>query len=235
MSASEGRSTAHAFSFGTHYDPRNLCFGPLVAHNDERLAPGAGYAPHEHRDVDIVTWVLSGELRHTDNLGNSAVVRPGQVQVLRAGSGVTHAEVAADTARAESTRFIQSWLRPDICGSAPTYEVRTAHVGQEWTEVVGQTTATVGVANAALFIARPDEPLCLPDAPSLYLFCTVGTAMIGEREIRPATAVKLTGEGRRTITPTDAATEIMVWAFGMAPANRPGMTAYADTNQRMQR
>ena len=82
----EGRTTWHSFSFGAHYDPHNIGFGSLVAHNDELLPPGTGYAEHPHTDLEIVTWVLSGALRHTSTVG-SAVIGPGQVQRLSAGAG----------------------------------------------------------------------------------------------------------------------------------------------------
>src|SRR3954451_10944344 len=99
----EGRETRHSFSFGEHYDPDNTRFGALVCHDDHRLRAGAGFAEHEHRDLEIVTWVLSGSLVHSDGSGAMSLVTPGTAQLLSAGSGVRHAEVAGDDAG--PTRF----------------------------------------------------------------------------------------------------------------------------------
>src|SRR5687767_9863095 len=82
-----GVVSRHSFSFGRHYDPLNVGFGTLVCHNDDELQPRRGYDEHPHRDLEIVTWVLQGELRHRDSAGNSGVIVPGLVQVLSAGSG----------------------------------------------------------------------------------------------------------------------------------------------------
>ena len=93
----EGRTTWHSFSFGAHYDPGNVGFGSLVAHNDELLPPGTGYPDHPHTDLEIVTWVLSGALRHRSTAGSGSI-GPGQVQRLSYGSGVVHSEVADSAA-----------------------------------------------------------------------------------------------------------------------------------------
>src|SRR5215469_16291875 len=105
-----GVATAHAFSFSAHYDPANVSFGALLACNEELLAPGAGFAAHRHRDTEILTWVLEGALAHSDDKGHEAVVRPGQLQYLSAGSGVSHSEVNA-VAAGEPVRFLQFWLQ----------------------------------------------------------------------------------------------------------------------------
>ncbi len=117
VTRAEGRTTWHSFSFGAHYDPGNVGFARLVAHNDERLPPGTGYDDHPHADLEIVTWVLTGALRHTSTVG-SGVIGPGQVQRLSAGSGVVHSEVADGP---EETRFLQAWVRPDEPGLEPDY------------------------------------------------------------------------------------------------------------------
>src|SRR4028119_142963 len=104
--AGEGRLTRHSLSFGAHYDPGNVAFGALVAHNDDRLEPGSGYPDHPHVDVEIVTWVLEGVLAHRDSLGGAADLGPGTVQVQSAGSGVRHSEIADPGAG--PTRFVQA-------------------------------------------------------------------------------------------------------------------------------
>ena len=85
-------TTLHCLSFGDHYDPARVAVGPLVALNDERVGPGAGYSTHPHRDVDILTWVVDGTLRHESSLGVAATIRSGTTQRLTAGTGVTHSE-----------------------------------------------------------------------------------------------------------------------------------------------
>ncbi len=112
----DGVETRHAFSFGAHYDPGNIGFGRMVALNDERLTAYAGYPDHPHRDLEIVTVVLEGALRHTSSVG-SGVLGPGEVQRLRAGDGVVHAEVSDGP----PTRFLQTWVRPAEPGGAPGY------------------------------------------------------------------------------------------------------------------
>ena len=120
-----GRVTWHSFSFGAHYDPENVGFGPLVALNDERLEPGAGYADHGHRGVELVTWVVEGSLVHADSSGAREVLPAGTVQVQTAGSGIAHSEHAGPGPG--PTRFVQAWLRPDDEDRPP--ERRTVNVG----------------------------------------------------------------------------------------------------------
>ncbi|MYS24114.1 hypothetical protein GA0115240_16071, partial [Streptomyces sp. DvalAA-14] len=113
-----GIETRHAFSFGAHYDPDNVRFGLLLACNEERLAPGAGFAEHPHRDTEIVTWVLEGELEHRDGAGRTVRLGPGGLQRLSAGSGVRHEE---RNAGCTPLRFLQMWLHPDTFGGPPDY------------------------------------------------------------------------------------------------------------------
>ncbi len=126
VSRREGITTWHSFSFGDHYDPDNVSFGPLVAFNEELLEPGAGYAVHEHRDLDIVTWVVEGTLAHEDPEGRRVTVANGTVQRLTAGNGVRHSEVNAGGA-GESLRLVQLWFRPGADGGTgtPSYETWT--------------------------------------------------------------------------------------------------------------
>jgi redox-sensitive bicupin YhaK (pirin superfamily) len=114
----EGRESRYSFSYAEHYDAANTHHGLLLAHNDETLAPDAGYADHPHRNVEIVTWVLAGTLTHRDSTGATHRVPAGWVQVMSAGSGVTHSETNEHT---EPVRYLQMWVAPDRGDTDPGY------------------------------------------------------------------------------------------------------------------
>ncbi|MBW8751181.1 MAG: pirin family protein [Propionibacteriales bacterium] len=206
-----GRTTYHSFSFGAHYDPRDVGFGTLVAHNDELLPPGTGYPDHPHRDVEIVTVVLDGALRHTDSSGRSGVLVPGEISRTSAGSGIVHAEVADGSAEA---RFVQTWLRPDEPGGPSSYAA--AQVGRPvgLTEVVGpEGTVGVGTSGARLFVAAATAGrLLLPDGDLLHVFVADGAMTVGDRELEPGDAARLTDEGGRELV-VERPGMLLVWSL----------------------
>lgn len=206
----EGRTTWHSFSFGAHYDPGNVGFGPVTALNDEQLPPGTGYPDHPHRDVEIVTVVLEGALRHTDSDGRSGVLGAGEVSRTSAGAGIVHAEVADSGA----TRFLQTWLRPDEPGGPSSYASAAVGAPGSLTEVVGPDGAVgVGTTGARLYVGHlPSGELTLPDAPLLHVFSGSAALVLGDRELGPDDAARLTDEGARTLVVASPGL-VLVWSL----------------------
>lgn len=110
----------HTFSFGGFYHPEHMGFGDLRVINDDRVVPGAGFGTHPHRDMEIISVVLEGGLAHRDSMGNGDVIRPGEVQVMTAGTGVAHSEYNAS--ETEPVHFLQIWIEPARRGTEPRYE-----------------------------------------------------------------------------------------------------------------
>lgn len=211
----EGRQTRHSFSFGSHYAPANLRFGLLVCHNDELIQPGSGYPDHPHSDLEIVTWVLDGALRHEDSQGHGGLVEPGRVQAMSAGSGIVHAETV--DVGSGPTRFIQTWLLPDEPGGEPSYSSGDVRPGSEWTPLASGNrpgaAARIGARGATLWAARMEAGAAmeLPAAPLAHLFVAGGAVTLRDQALAEADAARLADEGG-TLT-ADVATELLLWTF----------------------
>ncbi len=215
MTTAPGRVTHHSFSFGTHYDPDNTSFGLLLAHNDDAVEPGQGYDDHPHRDLEIVTWVLSGALTHQDSSGQAGVIEPGQVQVLSAGSGVIHSETVAPDAG--PTRFVQAWIRPDSPGGTPTYSSASVEPGAAWTPIASgarpDAATRIGARGATLWVAdvAAGDSLVLPDAPDVHLFVATGSVELAGVPFGTADAARVRGVRESLNVVQDS--QLMAWAF----------------------
>lgn len=126
-------NTYHSFSFGDYYDAQHMGFGPLRVINEDFVAPGRGFEMHPHRNMEIITYLLAGQLQHQDSLGNGAILRPGEVQRITAGSGVLHSE--ANPSASEPVHLLQIWLQPRENGLTPAYHQRAIDVARRPNEL----------------------------------------------------------------------------------------------------
>ncbi|MET9951672.1 pirin family protein [Streptomyces sp. NPDC006339] len=196
-----GIDTRHAFSFGRFYDPDNLRFGALLACNEERLAPGAGFDEHPHSHTEIVTWVVEGELTHRDSTGRATLVRPGDLQHLSAAAGVRHVERNDGP---EPLVFVQMWLAPLEPGGEPSYAVVRG--------IADATPYAVPASGALLHVRRlqPGDLAALPDADLLYVHVARGTVRLAGEELSAGDAARVTGETGPALLATGDA-EVLVW------------------------
>ena len=216
-STAGGRVTRHSFSFGPHYDPANLGFGPLVCHNDDVLDPAladpAGYPDHPHSELEIVTWVLEGALVHTDSTGARHVVEAGRAQVLSAGTGIRHSEVADPGSG--RCRFVQAWLAPTAAGTEPSYALGEAPPpGSELVDVAGGDGLPLGTLGARLLVARltAGQSVALPDGPRQHVFAATGSVALAGDVLGPGDAARISDEPGRVVRASEDA-ELLVWSF----------------------
>lgn len=202
----DGVRTRHSFSYGDHYDPANVGLGPLVAINTEHVEPGRGYEPHRHSDVEIVTWVLHGALRHEDTAGPGGLVEPGTAQRLSAGEGVRHGEHNASAT--EPLVFVQMMLASRH-GDAPEYAQARVADGPGLHETVPVH------APARLLVARPEagRVLAVPAATRTLVHVTRGRVRAGEHVLESGDEVRV-HDGRALALEADEAGaqgEALVW------------------------
>ena len=215
----------HSFSFGQHYDPANTGHGLLIVSNDDVVRAGRGFGTHAHRDMEIVTWVLSGELEHRDSIGTVGVIYPGLAQRMSAGSGITHSEINASATA--DVHLVQMWVLPDTAGIAPEYEQRDVNdainAGGLVAIASGEGHAgaiTLHQRDAVLLVGRlqPGEAVTVPDAPHAHVYVAIGDATIavssdegGAALLGTGDAARLTDEGALDLRAGDDGAEVLVW------------------------
>src|SRR5262245_29348392 len=173
----------HSFSFGRHWDPTNVGHGLLLVNNDDRVAPGTGFTTHPHQDMEIVTWVLSGELEHKDTLGSRGIIYPGLAQRMTAGTGIWHSEM--NPSEAEPVHFVQMWVVPDTESVDPGYQQLDINDELDKGGLVpiasGQgheSAISIRQRDAVLWGGRlrAGETVRVPDAPNAHVFVARGEA-----------------------------------------------------------
>ena len=215
----------HTFSFADYRDPEHMGFGPLRVINEDRIAPGTGFGTHGHRDMEIISYVLEGELAHKDSMGNgqagganAGVIRPGDVQRMSAGTGVRHSEF--NHAANETTHFLQIWIEPDQLGVAPGYEQKRFESAEKRgrLRLVASPDGRDGSvrihADAALYAGLFDgaESIELPLDPARrsYVHVIRGAVSVNGQPLRGGDAALLHQESRLALADGQSA-EVLVF------------------------
>jgi len=192
----------HSFSFADYYDPEHMGFGGLRVINEDWIAPGTGFGTHGHQDMEIVTYVLEGELAHRDSMGHGAVIVPGDVQRMSAGTGVRHSEF--NHAASRPTHLLQIWIEPGQRGIEPSYEQRHFEPGEKRgrLRLVAAPDGRDGAVtlhapasiHAGLFDGEEKAGLALDPGRLAYVHVVRGQIHVNGTAVREGDAVKLTGE-----------------------------------------
>lgn len=212
----------HSFSFANYFDPAHMGFGNLRVINEDRIAPETGFGTHGHRDMEIISYVLSGNLAHQDSMGNVKGIPPGDVQRMSAGSGVRHSEF--NHAKGEQTHFLQIWIEPNVTGIDPGYEQKTvpesAKRGQlalvAAPEAAEHTVKIHADARmyAGLFDGAETAHLSLSPERKAYVFLVRGSLQVNGQQLNAGDAAMLQSESSLALTRGQDA-EVLV--FDLAP------------------
>jgi redox-sensitive bicupin YhaK (pirin superfamily) len=212
----------HSFSFAGYYDPQHMGWGNLRVINEDRIAPGTGFGTHGHRDMEIISYVVSGNLAHKDSMGNVKGIPPGDVQRMSAGTGVQHSEF--NHAEGEATHFFQIWLEPSQKGIAPGYEQKafSAAEKQGVLRLLASPDAAEGSVllhadarlYSGLFEADQTAALELPAGRLAYVHLMRGQLQVNGQALSAGDAALLDGESRIDLSQGEGA-EVLV--FDLAP------------------
>ncbi|HMS59091.1 MAG TPA: pirin family protein [Tepidiformaceae bacterium] len=209
----------HSFSFGQHHDPKNTHFGLLLVSNHDLIQPDTGFSTHPHRDMEIVTWVLDGELEHKDSVGNVGLIYPGLAQRMSAGSGILHSEINAT--KNAAVNLVQMWVVPDTEKVRPGYaqlDINTELAKGGLVPVASgrghEAAIPIRQQHATLWAGRlkPNERLTLPDAPFVHLYVAKGDVTlegVGSLVTEDAARIALTPGLKLEAGPQGA--EVLAW------------------------
>ncbi len=208
----------HSFSFAGYHDPEHMGFGNLRVINEDRIEPGSGFATHGHKDMEIISYVLSGELAHKDNMGNVKGIPPGDVQRMSAGTGVQHSEF--NHAEGQTTHFLQIWIEPNVTGIPPSYEQRTFPESEKRGALRlvasrdgAQDSVTVHAdarLYAGLFDGDESAELALEPQRKTYVHLVRGELQVNGQPLGAGDALKLEAESRLQLSHGKAA-EVLVF------------------------
>lgn len=198
----------HSFSFAGYYDEKHMGFGNLRVINEDRIAPGTGFGTHGHKDMEIITYVVSGNLAHKDSMGNVKGIPPGDVQRMSAGTGVQHSEF--NHAEGQTTHLLQIWIEPNIKGIAPSYEQRTFAPDEKRGKLrlVASNDGADGSVTihadakiyAGLFEGQEAAGLTLNPARKTYVQVVRGQLQVNGLPLAAGDAALLMSEGRLELT-----------------------------------
>jgi redox-sensitive bicupin YhaK (pirin superfamily) len=209
----------HSFSFGHHFDPSNTHHGLLLVSNDDVVKAGTGFDTHPHRDMEIVTWVLDGELEHKDSIGHRGLIYPGLAQRMSAGRGIWHSEM--NPSKSKDAHFVQMWVIPDTEQIDPGYEQLdiNSELGKGGLVPVASgrghhSAISIRQKGASLLAGRvkTGESVKLPDAQYVHLYVARGEASLeGAGALAAGDAVRLAGAGSPILTGGNTGAEVLVW------------------------
>ena len=209
----------HSFSFSRHYDPANTHHGLLLVSNDDVVRAGTGFSTHPHQDMEIVTWVLSGELEHKDSAGHKGLIYPGLAQRMSAGTGIWHSET--NPSAGEDVHFVQMWVLPDTERVDPGYEQLDVNAELDKGGLVaiasGQghdAAIAIRQRHAVLWGGRlaPGEAVGVPDARFAHVFVAGGQVELeGAGVLGTGDAARLTEAGDPSLRAGGTGAEVLVW------------------------
>jgi redox-sensitive bicupin YhaK (pirin superfamily) len=205
----------HTFSFGHYHDPKHMGFGDLRVINEDRVAPGGGFPTHGHADMEIISYVLDGALEHRDSIGTGAVIRPGEVQRMTAGTGIRHSEF--NHSKSEGVHFLQIWILPERRGIEPGYEQKAFDLDGKWQLVAsrdGRDGSVTVHQDAELWAGRlaPGTELTHRLAPGRGAWVQVarGEALLNGEKLRAGDGAAVSDEHQLTLA-TSAGAEVLLF------------------------
>jgi redox-sensitive bicupin YhaK (pirin superfamily) len=206
----------HTFSFGNYYDERHMGFSALRVINDDRVTPGAGFAPHGHRDMEIISYVLEGEIAHKDSEGNVATLPPGEFQLMSAGSGIRHSEF--NPSDSKPLHFLQIWIQPNVYGEAPGYQQKAFGNNPGLTLAVspdGEAGSLVIKQDARIYQllldANAETQLDALSSRKYYVHLIEGELLIEGEIVKPGDGAKIEGIDKLVLSAQASAVKALIF------------------------